>query len=40
MIGVENRSTGYTWMILKNTCGVKVRLINDVYIAHPYYDKT
>ena len=31
----ENRSTGYSWDITKNTCGSRFILQNDTYNSHP-----
>ena len=32
---MENRSTGYQWRVTHNTCGSRVSLQNDEYVAHP-----
>ena len=35
VVAQENRSTGYSWAVTKNTCGSKLTVANDSYEAHP-----
>ena len=34
----ENRSTGFSWYITKNTCDYRFEMTKDVYIPHPYQE--